>query len=234
MNNVIKDFKVSCKNCNLDSICFPRGLSQQEIDNLSVVVNNNIVIQKGEYIYRQGDAFSRLVAIKSGTAKEVNFDSQGNEHILNVLLPGELAGFDGLYQDKYNCSVIALEQISFCELPAEKMDAVCTQIPGITRELFKHSSEVIIESQKRIVSNKGSAETKLAAFLINLSDRLKARGFSPVEFNLPLTRQEMGDHLGLTFETISRTLTHFQDKGYIRVQRKFIEIKDLTGLRGVF
>ena len=234
MNSLRKDFQDSCKNCKLDAICLPRGLSQQEVEDLSQVVKTNKVLQKGEYIYRQGDVFSRLVAIKSGTAKLVNYDAQGNEHILNVLLPGELVGFDGLYQDKYNCSVIALEQMSYCELPAEKIDDVCSHIPGITRELFKHSSEAINESQNRVVTNKSSAGGKLAIFLISLSDRLKKRGFSSVEFNIPLTRQEMGDHLGLTFETVSRTLQLLQDKGFIRVQRKFIEIKDLTGLRDVF
>jgi len=231
LNNLIKDFQVSCKNCKLDSICLPRGLSQQEVDDLSLVVKNHAVLQKGDYIYRQGDAFNRLVAIKSGTAKLVNYDTQGNEHILNVLLPGELVGFDGLFQDKYNCSAIALEQLSFCELPSEKIEYVCSKIPGITRELFKHSSEAINDSQNRVVINSGSAEKKLAIFLINLSDRLKKRGFSSVEFNIPLTRQEMGNHLDLTFETVSRTLQQLQDKGFIRVQRKFIEIKDLSGLK---
>lgn len=233
MKNIIDDFKVSCNNCKLDTICFPRGLSQEEVEDLSVVVKSDAVLQKGEYIYRQGDVFNRLIAIKSGSAKLVNYDVQGNEHILNVLLPGELVGFDGLFQDKYNCSAIALEQISYCELPADKIDDVCAQIPSITRELFKHSSEAINESQNRIVANKSSAEAKLAMFLLSLSDRLKARGFSSVEFNIPLTRQEMGDHLGLTFETVSRTLKQFEKRGLIQVQRKFIEIKDLSMLQNI-
>lgn len=234
MNSLIKDFQISCSNCKLDTICLPRGLSKQEVEDLSVVVKNNAALQKGDYIYRQGDVFSRLVAIKSGSAKLVNYDTDGNEHILKVLLPGELVGFDGLFQDKYNCSAIALEKMSFCELSADKIDVVCSQIPGITRELFKHSSEAINEFQNQVVVNKSSADKKLAMFLISLSDRLKKRGFSSIEFNIPLTRQEMGDHLGLTFETVSRTLQHLQDKGFIRVQRKFIEIKDLSGLMNVF
>ncbi len=234
MSDLIKDYQVSCENCKLDTICLPRGLSPQEVEDLSLVVKNSAVLKKGEYIYRQGDTFTRLVAIKSGSAKLVNYDAQGNENILNVLLPGELVGFDGLYQDKYNCSAIALEQISFCELSAEKIDEVFLQLPSIARELLKHSSEAINESQKRVVGNTGSAEKKLALFLIDLSDRLKRRGFSPVEFNILLTRQEMGSHLDLTFETVSRTLQNLQMEGYIRVQRKYIEIKDLQGLRDIY
>ncbi len=234
VDRLINDFKVSCTNCSLDTICLPRGLSKDEIEDLSVVVKNDAVIQKGEYIYRQGDAFTKIVAIKSGTAKLVSSDAQGNEHILNVLLPGELIGFDGLYEDKYNCSAIALELVTYCELPADSFEALYTKVPGITRELFKHSSESINDAQSQIVASNRSAEDKLAMFLINMSDRLKKRGFSALEFNITLTRQEMGEHLGITFETVSRMLKQFQDNGLITVQRKFIVIKDLKGLQNVF
>ena len=231
MDRLIKDFKISCKNCNLDTICLPRGLSRQEVEDLSNVVKNNAVLQRGDYIYRQGDEFKGVIAIKSGSAKLVTSDAQGNEHILNVLLPGELIGFDGVNQNKHNCSAIALETMSFCELPADKFEALCAQVPAVARELFKHSSETINESQGRIIASRRPAEEKLALFLTNLSDRLKNRGFSSLEFNIPLTRQEIGDHLGLTLETVSRMLQQFQNDGLISVQRKHIEIKDLQGLR---
>ncbi len=234
MHKPLKDFQVSCSNCNLDAICLPRGLSRQEVDNLSIVVKNNSVLQKGEFIYRQGDSFKSLIAIKSGSAKLVTSDIHGNEHLLNVILPGELIGFDGLYQNKYNCSVIALETTNYCALPSDKFEELYTKIPNAARELFKHSSETINEFQNRIVTNQHSAEEKLAMFLINLSDRLKIRGLSPLEFNLLLTRQEIGEHLGLTLETVSRMLKQFQDKGLISVQRKHIQIQDLSALRNIF
>lgn len=234
MDRLINDFQVSCKNCNLDKICLPRGLSKNEIDDLSIVVRTNSVLQKGESIYRQGDDFKSIVAIKSGSAKLVTNDGQGNEHILNVLLPGELIGFDGMYKNHYTCSAIALEVISYCELPVSHFDELCQKIPGINRELFKHSSETINTIHSQVVCSNYTAEEKLAKFLINLSDRLKARGFSADEFNLPLTRQEMGEHLGMTLETVSRMLKSFQEKGMICVDRKYIQIKDQQSLRNIF
>ncbi len=234
MNMQIKDFQVSCKNCNLDSICLPRGLSQREIDDLSFAVNNNSVIQKGEYIYRQKDVFKGIIAIKSGAAKLVTTDHKGNEHILNILLPGELIGFDGLGENIHSCSAIALDIMGYCELPADKVDALCQKVPSIARELLKHSCESLNDGQSQIVASKRSAEEKLAIFLMSLSDRLKKRGFSSAEFNIPLTRQEIGNHLGLTLETVSRTLQQFQNNDLIKVQRKYIEIKDLNGLRGIY
>lgn len=236
MDELFKDFQISCKNCNFDTICLPRGLSQQEIENLSSLIKNNSILQQGEYIYRQGDKFKGIVAIKSGAAKLVANDTEGNEHILNILLPGELVGFDGLNKNKYNCSVIALDVMTYCELPlsAEKFEALCQQIPSIAHELFKHSSESICESQNQFVSNKQPAEEKVALFLINLSDRLNKRGFSSLSFNLPLSRQEMGNHLGLTLETVSRMLKHLQNEGLITVQRKQIKINNLNSLRNIY
>ena len=234
MDQLVKEFKVSCTNCTLDEICLPRGLSQQEVENLSIEVKNNMSLQKGEFIYRQGDEFTMIVAIKSGSAKLVSNDDQGNEHILSVLLPGELIGFEGLFQNKYNCSAIALENLSYCVLPADKFEGLCAKVPSIARELLKHSSEAISESQSQIIASKSSAEERVAKFLINLSDRLSMRGYSAVQFNITLTRQEMGDHLGLTLETVSRTLKQFQHDGFLNVQRKFIEIKDLQGLRKIY
>ncbi|MCF6205012.1 MAG: helix-turn-helix domain-containing protein [Methylococcaceae bacterium] len=233
MDRLFKNFQVSCENCNLDEICLPRGLSEQEVKDLSDVIKSNSVLQQGEYIYRQGDRFKGIVAVKSGTAKLVSNDNQGNEHILNILLPGELTGFDGLNQNRHRCSAIALEVMSYCELPAEKLDSLCQMVPGIARELFRHSGESINESQNQVITSKQSAEVKLALFLTNLSDRLKKRGFSSLSFDLPLTREEMGNLLGLTLETVSRMLKHLQNEGLITVRRKHIEINDLKTLKAI-
>ncbi len=234
MSRLIKDFQISCENCNLDAICLPRGLSQKEVEDLSIVVKRHGMIQKGEYIYRQGDEFNCIVAIKSGSAKLVANDVQGNEYILNVLLPGELIGFDGLYHSQYNSSAVALEATSFCELPADQLETLCMKVPSIFRELFKHSSEAINDTQNQLINSKCTAEEKLAIFLTGLSDRLKKRGFSSLQFNIPLTRQEMGGHLGLTLETVSRMLKQFQNQGLISVKRRYIEIYDLQGLRDIY
>lgn len=233
-NNSFKDFKVSCSNCTLDKLCLPRGLTKKEVEYLDVVVKNNGVLQTGEYIYREGDDFKGILAIKSGAAKLVASDRDGNEHILNVLLPGELLGFDGVQFNRYQCSAIALETMSVCEVPGDKLEALCQQVPGMIRELFKHTGEVINENQMHTVSIKRPAEEKLAFFLVNLAGRLKQRGFSSAEFNLPLTRQEIGDYLGLTLETVSRTLKHFKDEKLIAVEKKHISILDQKGLERLF
>ncbi len=225
--------KVSCNNCSLDNICLPRGLSQQEIENISQVIKAKKTLQRGEFIYREGDNFRGVLAIKSGSAKLVANDPHGNEHILNILLPGELLGFDGLSNDLHHCSAIALETSSFCILPAASMDDLFQKVPGITRELFRHTGEKVNIDTNQLILSKRPAEERLAYFLISLSERLKRRGFSSSAFTLSLTRQEIGNHLGLALETVSRLLKKFQQEELIHVQNRSIEINNLLGLKQI-
>jgi len=223
--------QVSCNNCGLDNICLPRGLSHQEIDSISQIVKAKKTLQRGEFIYHEGDNFRGILAIKSGSAKLVGADQHGNEHILNILLPGELLGFDGLSNDKHSCAAIALETTSFCLLPADNMEDLFQNIPSLTRELFRHSGEKMLEDKNQLILSKRPAEERLAYFLISLSERLKRRGFSASEFKLSLSRQEIGNHLGLALETVSRLLKKFQDDQLIVVQNRFITITDLAALK---
>lgn len=224
---------VSCSNCSLDNICLPRGLSQTEIDNISRVVKARKTLQRGDFIYREGDHFKGILAIKSGSAKLVANDNHGNEHILNILLPGELLGFDGFSDEKHACAAIALETMTFCLLPADSLEQLFQNLPGLTRELFRHSGEKMQEDKNQLVLSKRPAEERLAYFLISLSERLKRRGFSASEFKLSLTRQEIGNHLGLALETVSRLLKKFQDHELILVQNRFIQIRDIESLKNL-
>lgn len=231
--SVAKHNQVSCNNCGLDNICLPRGLSQQEVDNISQVVKARKTLQRGEFIYHEGDSFRGILAIKSGSAKLVASDQHGNEHILNILLPGELLGFDGLSDEKHSCAAVALETMSFCILPADNMDELFQNVPSLTRELFRHTGEKMLEDKNQLILSKRPAEERLAYFLISLSERLKRRGFSSSEFKLSLTRQEIGNHLGLALETVSRLLKKFQDDQLIVVQNRFITITNLTALKNL-
>jgi CRP/FNR family transcriptional regulator len=228
---ILTSSQVSCSNCSLDNICLPRGLTEAEINSISKVVKARKTLQRGDFIYREGDNFKGIMAIKSGSAKLIANDHHGNEHILNILLPGELLGFDGLPSDRHGCAAIALETMTFCILPADSMEQFFQNLPGLTRELFRHSGEKMLEDKNQLVLSKRPAEERLAYFLISLSERLKRRGFSSSEFKLSLTRQEIGNHLGLALETVSRLLKKFQDENLIVVQNRFIQIKNLDSLK---
>lgn len=223
--------QVACSNCNLSRLCIPHGMKPSEVDVLSDTVRRNRTLKKGDSIYHAGDQFNGIFALKSGTAKLVHMDRSGNESIISVLLPGELLGFDGLYSGRYVCSLVALETSSYCELPAHQITRLGREIPTIQQILLQRTGEKFDESIRRMALIQRPAEERLAAFLLSLSARYQVRGFSAVEFRVSLTRQEIGNHLGLALETVSRLLGQFEAAGLIAVQGKLIRIVSADGLR---
>ncbi|MDP7537813.1 MAG: helix-turn-helix domain-containing protein [Methylococcales bacterium] len=231
MNSVLANLKIDCTNCRLQNLCLPRGLSKQDIQSLSDLVQNDTLVHKGDFIYRQGDDFYGLIAINAGSAKMLSTDSEGNQDLTNLVLPGELIGFDGVSTNTHQCSAIALETVNYCKINPDKLDVLCNQFPSLLRELFSHSCEAINESQRNPSHKNQSANKKLAQFLLTLSNRLMSRGFSSTEFNLTLNRQDLALHLSLTPETVSRLFSKLHKQKIISVSGKNIQITNLEKLK---
>lgn len=225
--------EVTCKSCGFGSICFPRGLTQEEIKHLEGVVQRRKVLHKGDFLFRSGEAFQGLIAIKSGMAKLTFQDDQSQEHILAVLLPGELLGFDALSHDTHRCSAVALDTLSYCELPAGQIGRICAKIPALFQEMLRHAGDAIDTQREQMLFIKKPANQRLAAFLLDLSWRLESRGFSKDEFSLGLTRQELGNHLDLALATVSRTLKRFEKAGWIELHSRWVRIVDRQALENL-
>jgi len=231
MNSVLANLKIDCTNCRLQHLCIPRGLSKQDIQSLSDLVQNDTLVHKGDFIYRQGDDFYGLIAISAGSAKMLSTDSEGNENLTNLVLPGELIGFDGVATKAHQCSAVALETVNYCKLNPAELDVLCNQFPSLLRELFSHSCEAITESQRNPGHKNQAASKKLAQFLLALSNRLMSRGFSATEFNLTLNRQDLALYLNLTPETISRLFSKLHKEKIISVTGKNIQIVNSEKLK---
>jgi CRP/FNR family transcriptional regulator len=214
-------------------LCIPRGLSQKDIERITNIVGQKKSLHKGDYLYRQGDKFRGILALKSGTAKLVLTDSGGNEFLAGYLLPGELLGFDALADDRHHYSALALEPLEYCEMPADELDGLCRDVPTLLRELFRHASKTLTSETDRFVLSQRTAEERVAGFLVDLSDRLSRRGFSGLDIKLSLTRQETGNYLGLALETVSRVLKNLEEMGLVTVQAKHIRIVDKDRLRAL-
>ena len=221
---ITSKLQVSCQNCNLIDLCIPRGLSPMDVERISNIVTRRKVLQKGDYLYRQGDTFRGIFAIKGGTAKLVSIDLNGNEFITGYYLPGELLGFDGLGEDRHACSALALETVTYCEIPADQIDQLCREVPTLLRELFRHAGKNLAAETGHFVLSQRGAEARVAGFLLDLSDRLSRRGLSGIEIKLTLTRHDLGNYLGLTLETVSRILKVLEGLGLITVHAKAIHI----------
>ena len=170
--------------------------------------------------------------VKSGSVKSFVTDSDGSEQILGFHLPGELIGLSGIEKSRHSCSAKVLETSSFCEVPFDSLESLASRIPALQHQLFRLlSKEIGNESGQLILLGQKTAEQRLAAFLENLASRYSSRGLSNTEFILSMSRNEIGNYLGLAVETISRLFTRFQDEKLLKVERKHIQLLEIERLR---
>lgn len=225
------DKRVSCGNCRLNTICLPITFHVDDIDRLNDIIQRGRPLQKGEYLYRANDAFQSVFAIRSGAVKALTLSDSGSEQITGFYLPGEVVGMDGIADNRYTNSVIALETSSVCEIPFSRMEDLSLQIPSLQRHFFQLLSREITQDQHIIsLLGKSSAETRIAALLVSISERNSRRQLSATQFNLPMSRTDIGNFLGLTIETVSRIFSRLQKQGLLAVDKKEITILDVPAL----
>jgi CRP/FNR family transcriptional regulator len=191
-------------------------------------------LKRGEYLYRYGAEFTALYGIHAGSFKSVLLTEDGREQVTGFHMAGEMLGLDGIGADHYNGDAIALEDGEVIEIARDALELLVRHEPLLQRELFRMlASEIQRERALMLLLGSMRAEERLAAFLLNLSQRLAARGYSATRFILRMTREEIGSLLGLKLETVSRILSRFQAEKLIRVHNREIEISDLGSLRCV-
>lgn len=227
----LNKLKIACKNCGLAKLCLPLGLDAGDIDQLDAIVQRNRPLHRSSHIFQTGDKFHSLYVVKTGAIKTYTQCPNGTEQVVGFHLPGEIVGLDGIDCDKHICSAKALETTAVCEVPFECLEELTASIPDLQHQLFRlMSREITKDTGLMVLLGKSTAEERLAAFLLSLSVRFQHRGFSPSEFNLSMSRQEIGSYLGLALETVSRLFTHLQEQKILLVDRKHIEIRDMDSL----
>ncbi|HGG61169.1 MAG TPA: cyclic nucleotide-binding domain-containing protein [Gammaproteobacteria bacterium] len=228
----IADLKVSCSKCSLSALCLPYGLNREELDHLEQTLIHKPTLRANEALYFAGDDYRGLCAVRSGSFKTVLTTPDGAEQITGFYLPGELLGLDGLGQDKYRCSAIALETASVCEIRKEEFKTICSRIPNLQEQILRLMGNNFSQDQERLLSmGQLKGEERIATFLISMGQRLRARGFSSTRFNLTMSRHDLANYLGLAVETLSRMLSHLQERKLIAVNRRSIEILEEERIR---
>ena len=222
---------VACSQCNLSEICVPAGLSRDAIHQFEQIVHKSPTLHAGDHVFRQGDSFTTVAAVRSGCFKSYVIDEDGNEQVLGFHLPGELLGLDAIYPKKHVCNVIALDTGGVCNLSYEELQELSINLPDLQSKLFSTMSQRI--GELNTIAGDYSADQRMAAFLLALSLRFESRGYSARSFNLAMSRSEIANYLRLATETVSRVLTRFQTKGLIRVKRKLVDILDHESLHEV-
>lgn len=225
---------VSCGDCRLNAICLPISLHIDDIDKLNDIIQRGRPLQKGEYLYRSGETFQSVYAVRSGTVKAVNITNDGQEQVTGFYLPGEVLGMDGIAHNHYTNSAIALETSAVCEIPFSRLEDLSLKLPTLQRHFFQLMSREITSDQQLItLLSKNSADERITSLLLSISTRNHHRQLSATSFRLPMSRSDMGNYLGLTIETVSRVLSRLQKSNLITVDKKEIHILDMAGLKKI-
>jgi CRP/FNR family transcriptional regulator, anaerobic regulatory protein len=228
----VADIKSACAQCNLLELCLPFGMSEVEINRLDELVGTRRKIKRQHHLYRAGDPFEAIYAIRIGWFKTDVVLEDGREQVTGFQMTGEMLGLDGISTETHSCDAVALEDSEVCVIAYDKLEELSRVVEGLQHQFHKvMSREIVRDHGVMMLLGSMRAEERLAAFLLNLSQRFTARGFSAAEFHLRMTRDEIGSYLGLKLETVSRAFSRFQDEGLIAVQQKHVRIVDIEKLR---
>jgi CRP/FNR family transcriptional regulator len=222
----------SCAVCTLRQICMPVDIQNAEAKLLfERLVTTRIRLRKGDVLFRAGDRFTALFALRVGSLKTVTCTDDGTEQVSGYHLPGEIVGVDGVGNDAYACQAVALEDSEVCTLPFDRIERLARDDASFQRRLYRLlSSAIVRERTVTLVVATMRAEQRLASFLVDLSNRYHARGYSSTEFVLRMTREEIGSHLGLKLETVSRLFSRFAEERLIAVSGRVIKLLDRAAL----
>jgi CRP/FNR family transcriptional regulator len=228
----IEPFKVACSSCNLRELCLPVGLSKPDLEQLDSLVATRRQVARGDTLFRTGDAFQSLYAVRTGFFKTCVSSEDGRDQVTGFQMAGELLGLDGISNDRHSCDAVALEDSQVCVIPYEQLEELSREFTDLQHQFHKiMSREIVRDHGVMLLLGSMRAEERLAAFLLNLTQRLQARGFSASSLVLRMTREEIGSYLGLKLETVSRTFSKFQEEGLLDVKQRHIQILDQAGLQ---
>jgi CRP/FNR family transcriptional regulator, anaerobic regulatory protein len=218
-----------CGTCNLREVCLPCGLAAPDDGLLEGLVYTRKRVKRGESLYRLGTAFESLYAVRSGFFKSRVVLEDGRDQVTGFHMAGEILGMDGIGNNRHTADLIALEDSDVCVIPYARLEE-----PRLQRQLQRVMSRELVRDQGvMMLLGTMRAEERLAAFLLNLSQRFVARGYASDEFHLRMTRDEIGSYLGLSLETVSRLFSRFDDEALIAVQQKHVRILDVIGLKSM-
>jgi len=230
----LRDLKTHCVNCSVRELCLPVGLDPDQMRQVDAIVTHRTRLKKGDTLYRTGEAFRALYAIRVGSLKTAVLAEDGREQVAGYHMHGDLVGLDGIGAGRHECDAVAIEDAEVCVLPFDRIEELAREVPALQHNLLQFlSKEISRDHSLMLALGSMHAEERLALFLLNLAERYHRRGYSSTEFVLRMTRKEIGAYLGLKLETVSRLFSRFQEEGLLRVEGRTVQLLDPAALRRV-
>ena len=213
-----------CSTCAFSDACISQGYDKTALGELHVLVDHVGPFQAGDYLFRAGDPFDSIAAVRAGMVKTFVDDSQGNEQVLGFSLPGEVIGLNAIHGARFPCNAVALDTVYLCRISFPRLSLLATRMPGLQARLFSLLSAEIGKVATLAANHR--TEERMAAFLLDLSERYARRGFSATRFNLSMARTEIANYLRMAPETVSRVLRRLSDDGVIAVNQREMLLLD--------
>lgn len=233
-NLTIQSSQSKCAVCSFKKLCLPVGLSESEIGKLEQVIGRRRRVAKDEPLFRMDAPFNNLYAVRLGHFKTAQVNLRGEQQITGFQMTGDLLGLDAIGSGRHGCSAVALDDAEVCEIPFARLQELFGQVPQLLQHFHRiMSQEITREQNVMLFLSNMRAEQRFALFLLNLSSRYAARGYSSSSFQLRMSREDIGDYLGLTIESISRLLSRFKKAGLIRVDNRELAILDRASLEAM-
>jgi len=228
----IRDLKAACTSCSMRELCMPFGLDAHELAQIDTLVSSRKRLRKGEALYDLGTPFEALFAVRTGSLKTSVVAEDGREQVTGYHMLGDIVGLDGMATDQHLSRAVALEDTEVCVMQYDRIEPLAQHVPALQTNLRRFLAREISRDQS-IMLMLGSmrAEERLAAFLLDLAERYRRRGYSSTQYLLRMTREEIGSFLGLKLETVSRLFSRFQQEGILRINGRDVTLLDTPALR---
>lgn len=227
-------FKAGCAGCGMQRVCLPMGLEQADIGQLDEIIGRRRRIARDQRLYNMDEPFANLYAIRFGHFKTYQINPAGEQQITGFQMAGELLGMDAISAERHHCDAVALEDSEVCDIPFSRLEELFGEVPTLLRHFHRiMSQEITREQNVMLLLGNMRAEQRFAVFLVNLSARYAARGYSANSFQLRMSREDIGNYLGLTIESISRLLSRFKKQGWIKVDKRELILLDPPRLKAI-
>jgi CRP/FNR family transcriptional regulator, anaerobic regulatory protein len=220
-----------CSTCAFASACAAEGYDKSALLELHCLVEHVGPYAAGDFLFREGETFNAIAAVRAGTVKTFTVDAHGREQVLGFFLAGEVIGLNAIHSARFPCNAVALDTVTLCRFSFPRMATLAGRMPGLQSQLFRLLSQDIHKAA--LLAGDFSADERMAAFLVSFSRRYAARGFSPTRFHLAMSRTDIANYLRLAAETVSRVMRRFADEGLLAVDRRDFELLDLPRLEAL-
>ena len=223
--------ETSCDDCSMFNLCFAHDISSEEREEINRVLKRQQPVERADHLFHGGQSAKTVSVVRSGSVKAYQLSQEGDEIVSGFYLPGEIIGLDALSNERHPGFAIALEDSRTCEIPFKDFINILKTSPKLNQVMLRLLSEEMAETRELLlVVGRLDARTRVALFLMSMSRRLARRNQDPDQFRLTMDRRDIANYLGLTIETVSRTLSALQREEVIEVRGKLVRVLNRPAL----